>query len=347
MGVVPIRNVYYLLLYAWDRFTPSSQIDVGVEQSPDLPNLLARVLVEGTRRLLRRCLDRGYIGYVEELAAPRGRFLLAEAIKRSSFTRGRLMCQFDELSPDVIHNRILKAALAALAGSDALDALLRCEVIELRSKLAGVTDVSLSRRLFRQLQLSRSTGHYGLLMQVCELLLELMLPEEGGSGTRFADILSDKDKMPTIFEAFVRNFYRQEQSQFAVGSELVPWDIGPDLLEDVAYLPSMHTDVTLRSPIRIIVADAKFYPQALVSHLGGHRKVRSAHLYQLISYLKNTAQKGGATTFAEGLLLYPCTDETRLRLEFRVLGHRLRACSVDLTQSWPIIHQEMIDLLAA
>jgi 5-methylcytosine-specific restriction enzyme subunit McrC len=85
---IPIRNVYYLLLYAWDQFTPKNQAEVGVESSFDLPNLLGRVLAEGTRRLLRRGSDRGYIGCVDELTGPRGRFLLAEAIKRSSFVRG-------------------------------------------------------------------------------------------------------------------------------------------------------------------------------------------------------------------------------------------------------------------
>src|SRR5690349_14310440 len=231
MGVIPIKNVYYLLLYAWDRYTPESQVDVGAEQSPDLPNLLARVLVEGTRRLLRRGLDRGYKGYVDELASPRGRFLLAETVKRRSLTRCRMACHFDELSPDVIHNRILKGALIALAKSNALETSLREDVIELRHELAGVAEVPLARRFFKQLQLSRSTGHYGLLMRICELLLELQLPEEGAHGSRFADILSDKDRMPAIFEAFVRNFYRQEQEQFSVGSELIPWDTGPTPLE--------------------------------------------------------------------------------------------------------------------
>ncbi len=107
----------------------------------------------------------------------------------------------------------------------------------------------------------------------------------------------------------------------------------------------MRTDATLRSSARTVVIDAKFYPQALVSHLDGHRKVRSAHLYQLIAYLRNTAQKGGPDAVAEGLLLYPCTDATKLRLDFSLVGHRVRVCSVDLTRPWPAIHGEMIGLL--
>jgi 5-methylcytosine-specific restriction enzyme subunit McrC len=78
-------------------------------------------------------------------------------VKRRSITRGRLVCQFDELSPDVVHNRILKAALTALAKSSALERSLCDDVIELRSNLAGVTEIPLARHLFNQLQLSRST----------------------------------------------------------------------------------------------------------------------------------------------------------------------------------------------
>jgi 5-methylcytosine-specific restriction enzyme subunit McrC len=346
MGAIPIKNVYYLLLYAWDHFTPKGQVEVGTEQSPDLPNLLARVLVAGTRRLLRRGLDRGYVGYVEELVAPRGRFLFAESVKHSSFNRGRLVCQFDELSADVIHNRILKATLATLARSDALEQALRREVVEIRSRLAGVTEISPSRHLFQRLQISKSTGNYGLLMQICHLLLDLQLPAEGGHRSRFSDILSDRNRMPAIFEAFVRNFYRQEQEQFSVGSELIHWDTGTNCSSaHEAYLPTMRTDVTLRSSNRTVVIDAKFYPQALVSHLGGHLKVRSSHLFQLISYLKNTQKKRGCDASAEGLLLYPCTDGSRLRLEFALLGHRVRVCSVDLTQPSPAIHKEMVSLL--
>jgi 5-methylcytosine-specific restriction enzyme subunit McrC len=95
---IPIKNVYYLLLYAWDRFTPGHQVEVGEEGSPDLPNLLARVLVGRTRGLMRRGLDRSYEGNVEETGSPRGRFLVGESARRASLVRGRLVCQFDDLS---------------------------------------------------------------------------------------------------------------------------------------------------------------------------------------------------------------------------------------------------------
>ena len=65
--VIPIQNIYYMLLYAWNRLPEGSNIDVSGVPSPDLPNLLAKVLLEGTRDVLRRGLDRGYIEKAEDL----------------------------------------------------------------------------------------------------------------------------------------------------------------------------------------------------------------------------------------------------------------------------------------
>ena len=242
-----------------------------------------------------------------------------------------------------MHNRILKAALATLARSDAVEAPLRTELRELRTKLGAITDVPLTHNLFKKLQLSRNISHYGLIMKICEMVQELLLPQEGGQGSRFANILQNEERMSAIFEAFVRNFYRREQTLFSVASEVISWDLGSDSLGYINYLPSMLTDVTLRSPARTIVVDAKFYRDSLVSHLGGQKKVRSAHLYQLVSYLKNMAHRKCPDEQADGLLLYPCTDGNELRLEFRLIGHRVRACTV--ARPWHNIHEEMIALL--
>ena len=48
---IPIRNIYYIFLYAWNRFEQGKDIPVGADESPDLINLLARVLLHGVRHL--------------------------------------------------------------------------------------------------------------------------------------------------------------------------------------------------------------------------------------------------------------------------------------------------------
>ena len=110
---IPIRNLYYLFCYAWSRFEEAQAISTGAEESPDLPNLLARVLSEGTRSLLKRGLDRGYLPHEEELSTIRGHIELGPTLQLQARHRRRVHCTYDELSHDLLHNRKrgLKVAL--------------------------------------------------------------------------------------------------------------------------------------------------------------------------------------------------------------------------------------------
>src|SRR5262245_8800265 len=112
---IPIRNIYYLFLYAWERFPGGGVGETGIDRSPDLPNLFAKLLSAGTRRLLRHGLYRGYKMFTDELAGPRGRLRLDRMVKEVTQLRGAAICDFDELTHDVLHNQIVKATLAGLA----------------------------------------------------------------------------------------------------------------------------------------------------------------------------------------------------------------------------------------
>src|SRR5262245_51822692 len=98
---IPIENIYYLFCYAWNRFEEAQSIPLGAVPSPDLPNLLARVLVNGMSRLFRRGLDRGYQYHEEEISTVRGRIDLGSTLRLQARNVRRLHCEFDELSYDV------------------------------------------------------------------------------------------------------------------------------------------------------------------------------------------------------------------------------------------------------
>src|SRR5215510_3475013 len=89
--------------------------EAGIDDSPDLPNLFARLLSAGVRRLFRRGLNRGYKTFTDELVGPRGRLRLDRMIKEATQLRGTAICDFDELTHDVLHNQILRATLVDLA----------------------------------------------------------------------------------------------------------------------------------------------------------------------------------------------------------------------------------------
>lgn len=339
---IPVRNIYYLLLYAWGHFKGGEAAEVGADDSPDLPNLLGKVLNDGTHRLLRRGLDRGYIEITEETRSPRGKLRNDVMTKQQTLLRGFAVCDLDELTPDVLHNQILKASLMSLANCADTKKELKHELLTSARRMTGVSPVRLSASLFRRVQLSRNTSQYGLLIRVCELVFHALLPDEQGSGSKFRNILDDETRMPALFEDFLRNFYRSELAGYSANSENMKWLAEAADEADLALLPIMKTDITLRSGQRTIVADAKYYKKILS---GGRYdpKVRPDHLYQLSTYLAHARKKEPGQALS-GLLIYPSGGRS-MRLRYRLLDEVMTVATVDLSAEWKTIHNELISLI--
>jgi 5-methylcytosine-specific restriction enzyme subunit McrC len=63
---IPIKNLFYLLCYAWDVLEEGEAAEVGTVEAPDLENLMAFVLIGRLERLLRRGLERDYQEHRED-----------------------------------------------------------------------------------------------------------------------------------------------------------------------------------------------------------------------------------------------------------------------------------------
>jgi len=339
---IPVRNIYFLLLYAWGHFKSGTVREVGSDQSPDLPNLLAKVLNVGSHRLLRRGLDRGYIEVTEETRSPRGKLRLDVMAKQQTMLRGLAVCDLDELTADVLHNQILEASLLALSACSDVEKPLRHELQETARRMSGVAPIRLSAGIFRRVQLSRNTAQYGFLLRVCELVFHALMPDDNGGGSKFQDILEDETRMSALFEDFLRNFYRAELPGYSATSEIMSWSAEAEDMSNLAYLPIMKTDITLRSSQRTIVTDAKYYREILA---GGRYdpKVRSAHLYQLTTYLAHVRETEPLKEIS-GILIYPASTQS-LRLKYRLLGAPVTVATVDLSAEWQQIHSELIALI--
>ena len=342
---IPIANVYYLLCYAWGHAEESDVVRLeDLDGLNRVHDLLGHVLATGTLRLIRRGLDRGYREVREDLAGIRGKVALSDTAARALRSRGRVACDFEELSHDVLHNRILRSTLAALLRVEELDRDVRNRIRLAYRALEGVSVVRLGRRLFGQVQLDRNRRRYRFLLSVCRLVHECLLVDETSGNARFTDFRRDRARMWKLFEEFVTEFYRREQGEFRVnsGGRRIRWDDEGTTDHHRGTIPQMEGDVLLDSSARRIVLDTKYYGEALAGYRGA-RKLRSDHLYQLLAYLRNReATEPGPPH--EGVLLYPMVGE-RLAIDLRLEGFSILARSVDLGQPWPGIHQEMLALI--
>ena len=340
---IPIENLYYLFCYAWGHFREGKALAVGATNSPEIANLFARVLINGVKHLLRRGLDRGYVSLEEDLRNIRGRIALGPSIKRTLLKNGMAHCIFDELSHDVLHNRIIKSTIQSLKHTDKLDAAIRGQLYELDRHLAGISHIRLHKNDFRRVQLSRNNSFYNLLLNICELIHDCLLPTEDAGRFRFNDISKDEVRMSGVFEEFVRKFYYLEQSDYSVRRNNIAWSVSHMTDADAAYLPVMKTDICLKSNKRTIIVDTKFYTKTFNSNFGS-RKIQSSDLYQLYAYLRNAEVKLEDNQALAGMLLYPTTDEDVV-LNYVFSKHPVRVATVDLSASWPEIHTRLLNLL--
>lgn len=340
--MIPARNLYYMLLYAWGYFRASDVRSVSEDDSPNLPNLLARVLVDRTHRLLRQGLDRGYVEIHEDTRSLRGRLRLDEMVKRQTLLRGVAVCEFDELTPDVLHNRILIETLIRLAANERVERGLRHELMLTARRMGGVSRVRLTSGLFKRVQLSRNTSQYRLLMHICELLFHELMPDPEGGTRRFQGIADDQVRMAALFEEFLRKFYDLELLEGRARAEIMPWDAASLVPSDMAFLPVMKTDITIRLPGRVIVVDAKYYPSHLTKSQFGVERLISGHLYQLNTYLAHVAAREPVRKVS-GMLLYPQNGEP-VELSYDLLGRQVTVASVNLAAEWPNVHQRLIEL---
>lgn len=359
MKDIPIENLYYLLCYAWgfaEQRDTKVAGDAGKLEA--VQDLLGKVLAMGVNRLLRRGIDRGYVERREDLAGIRGKLAVSETAKRALRARSRVACDFEELSVDILPNRILRSSLNSLrklgerrrgtkGGLVGLERRVRQEVVSAYHRLGGVSVVPLHRRTFGLVQLDRNRRLYRFLLSVCRLVYESQLMDESKSDrTAFLDFRRDKLQMWHLFEKFVTGFYRREQREFRVnagGRGIAWWDVEGATDTGRAMIPRMEADIILESRNRRIIMDTKYYAKALTHHFGP-AKLRSGNLYQLLTYLRNREATKPANAKHEGILLYPQVDEP-VQAEVRLEGFRIQACTINLNQPWEKIHDDLLEIL--
>ncbi len=255
----------------------------------------------------------------------------------------RLYCAFDEMSADMPSNQILKATLKRLIGVEALEKPVRGDLRNAVALLRGVSDIDLNARVFHAVRLHQNNRMYSFLLTVCRFLYECLDAQDRSGQYRFREVDRDEKRMRRVFEKFVRNFFARRQGIFKVKSERMGWLAASLAGSDLRLLPEMRTDASLRSFDRTIIIECKYSEKLFQSYLGSE-KLRSSHLYQLSSYLRNLEQNREADRVAEGILLYPTAGRS-LNLSYLLHGHRVSVRTLDLNLPWTEIESQMLSLI--
>lgn len=338
---IPILNIYYLLCYAWNRLEEGETIPVSQLDKSEVSQLFATVLIEGISHLFKKGIDRGYVQYSDEIQRIRGKIDFPMNIKRNFFRQPRLYCEFDELDYDILHNQILKTTIKNMIGCKRLDEELNTKLKNLALRLHKVSDIVLTKKCFRQVQLHRNNFFYDFLIKVCELIYDNLLISKKGEGGEFKDFVQDETVMSRIFEEFVRNFYKRHLDVYKVSRSYISWQLKPLTDSAESFLPRMETDITLLSEDKKIIMDTKYYKETLSQN----DKIHSGNLYQLFAYLKNQEIINDSLCMkCEGVLLYP-TIGVDYKHEYQHEDHKISIRTINLNQDWKKIESALLAIV--
>ena len=141
-------------------------IDISADQIKAPQDLLARVLINGTNRLFKEGLDRGYIEDLEETASLRGKIDFSGSFRKMLFQQGKASILFDDLSHNILHNQILKTTIAGLLKNVEIDLKLHSELQVLERSLRSVDKINLNSATFKRVQLHQNNSFYSFLMNI-------------------------------------------------------------------------------------------------------------------------------------------------------------------------------------
>ena len=340
---VPVLNIYYLLCYAWDRIGEGRTVDIESETFDGPVDLFAKVLNDGVSRIISRGLDRDYLAVHEDIRGIKGKLDLATTLKRNLLLNGKAHCSFDEFSYDVPQNQILKATLRSLTQVDSLNEKQKRRSERLYRKLGAISDVRLTAKMFHTVRIHRNNRFYRFLLHICHIIHENLLINEAKGTVQFRDFREDAQTMGTVFEQFVRNFCQRETS-YRVRAPKINWFEAKGKDSALQHLPQMQTDIVLWSPERTIIVDTKFYSTPLTTRYEVER-MRSNNLYQIFTYLTNwSLANSSSDTALEGWLLYAAIDDV-FDYRFEVGKQQIRVCSLDLSQEWKDIEEDLLVLV--
>jgi 5-methylcytosine-specific restriction enzyme subunit McrC len=342
-STIRIKNIYYMLSYAYRSLQEKGYESVAAEEFGNTQDLLATIIVRGTANQIRRGLHRDYVAHEETVAGVRGQISVGATVKRLSHIQGRLVCRHDEFTEDSAHNRALKATMAMFLRYGRLRPEIREALRRLLGYFGRVGDVELSTIRWDTITFHRNNASYRMLLGICRLAVQGLLLTTRTGEHRLAAWFDDS-QMYSLYERFVREYYRQHHPELAPRVTTVEWNA--KRRGGTTDLPVMRTDITLTSGERSLIIDTKYYGRT-IQGLGrrGRATLISENIYQMFAYVKNCDRAGSGNV--AGALLYAKTEESVTPDDdFDMDGSLISLKTLDLGGDWRAIVAQLEDLCA-
>lgn len=297
-----------------------------------MPDSLVEAIVPIFARHLQQALRRGVLqGYRTEedaLIGVRGRIRFDDQVRRRFGILLPVEVRFDEFTEDILENRLLKAALAALGNLRLRSESSRQSLRRFNHVLELVSLQTFAPQNIPPINYTRLNEHYRGAVEWARLILRFAAAEVRHGKALGTTVLFD---MNDVFEDFVRVALREELGltvrEFPSGSDC------PSLFLDRAHRIALEPDLSWWSGKTCrFVGDVKY---KAVNAAG----VKHPDLYQLLAYVT-------ASGLTSGLLVYAAGEGTPATHDIPLPGKLLHVRSLELAGDLAALRAEVRQVAA-
>ena len=338
--MILIKNIYYMLCYAFKVLTHDEYDKVSTEDFENTSELFSQILIIGISKQIKQGLVKDYIEVSETTSSIRGKINITESINSQNFFKKQLNCTYDEFSQNCYLNQIIKSTIHILLNSDiALKRKKKLKNLLLYFKDIDLIDVD---DINWQIRFDRNNQTYRMLIGICYLTIKGLLQTTSKGEVKLMKFL-DNQRMSRLYEKFILNYYIQEHPQIKASPSQIKWQL--DDSNDF-MLPKMQSDVYLEYENKILIIDAKYYSHTTQSHWNSNT-IHSSNLYQIFTYVKNKeSELEGSNYSVSGMLLYARTSQTiQPDNVYLMSGNKISVKTLDLNQDFSMIKKQLDNIL--
>ena len=325
-GIV-IKNIYYMLSYAFKILNQSVYEEVAAEEFDDMYNLFSAILSKGIGLQLKQGLYREYRNCQHELPAMRGKINMPGTIRNRLGHERVLTCDFDELSENNTLNQIIKTTVMLLLRNCKVKSNYKDDLKKKMLFFSGVDILEPSAIQWTSIRFQRNNQTYRVLIGICQMILEGMLISTEKGKYKLASFI-DEQRMCRLYEKFILAYYSQHFPSLSADASQISWALDDDIR---TMLPKMRTDIHLQKGNTVLIIDAKYYARTTQEQYDKHT-LHSNNLYQIFTYVKNRHYAfGDEPNEVSGMLLYAKTEEEiQPNNVYRMHGNKVSVKTLDL-----------------
>ena len=333
-----IKNIYYMLSYAFTTLDQDGYEDIAKESFDHIHNLFAAILAKGIGRQLKQGLYREYVSHLEDIPLVRGKINMPGTIQNRLARKRVLTCEYDELSENNLLNQILKTTVMLLLHHADVEQKYKDDLKKEMLFFSNVDTVDPSLVRWSAIRFQRNNNTYRMLISLCQLILEGMLLTEETGEYRLVSFI-DQQRMNRLYEKFILEYYTKECPQVKATASQITWAVDDGIL---TMLPVMQSDIMLTRGNDVLIIDAKYFSRTTQSVFDAHT-LHSGNLYQIFTYVKNKdTEFGDKPHKVSGMLLYAATDEAiQPDNSYMMSGNRICVKTLDLNRDFAEISAQL------